>query len=198
MKERPILFSAPMVRAILEGRKTQTRRIVKYNLVLGGIHPAVASIVHRGDGWFGFEAVEEIKRQYSTTFPLHAIRSPYGQEGDRLWVKETFQAHPIYGSPVYRADWSSPYNPVEDEGWPWKPSIFMPRKTSRITLEITDIRVERLQRISPQDAIKEGLGMTLRNEPSAVQRYAELWESINGKGSWDANPWVWAITFQKL
>ena len=136
--------------------------------------------------------------------------SKHGQPGDRLWVKETFQSHPIYGHPVYRADWPTCHNPVEDERWPWKPSIFMPRKASRITLEITDVKVERLQDITDNDALAEGIqedamapmshficanGSSTR-EP--VYAFETLWESINGHGSWDANPFVWAISFKRI
>lgn len=197
MKARPILFSAPMVLAILEARKNQTRRVVKYNAAIGGIHPAVAGIVHRGDGWFGFEADEGIKRQFATTFPFHTIRCPYGQAGDQLWVKETWldlSNDPDLATIEYRADYDASTMP----DWKWKPSIFMPKDYSRITLEVTEVRVERLQDISPQDAIKEGIGMTMRNEPPAVQRYAELWESINGPGSWAENPWVWVVEFRRI
>jgi hypothetical protein len=194
MNIRPILMSAPMVRAILEGRKTQTRRIVK----------ASKSMLE-----CGFIKLEP-----------DVSKCPYGQPGDFLWVKETHQANPIYGSPVYRADYllqNGRYgpNPVNAENWPWRPSIFMPRRLSRITLEITKVRIERLQDISEEDAIAEGIeyrddigidrsfkfyGKVLEKldqwTPLPKWSYQTLWESINGPGSWAANPWVWAITFK--
>lgn len=186
-REKPILFSAPMVSAILDGRKTQTRRIIKDT----GLY-AIEERFH------GKETSERERRNLAT-------QCKYGQPGDWLWVKETHQAHPIYGSPVYRADYllqNGRYgpNPVDAECWPWKPSIFMPRRLSRITLEITDVRVERLQDISEEDAIAEGIEGSGDCGSIGFGRWAyrKLWESINGKGSWDANPWVWAITFKRI
>lgn len=175
MKERPILFSAPMVRALLDGRKTQTRRVVKPQ-------PTATR--------------EEAIRTYGKggTFILEAgffgVRCPYGQLGDRLWVRETWGA--CAGSPVYRAD----DNATCPDGGRWKPSIHMPRWASRITLEVTGVRVERLQDISEEDAIAEGVPEQ-RGDPWAFQC---LWDSINGareRCSWAANPWVWAITFSR-
>lgn len=187
-----MLFSAPMVRAILEGRKTQTRRIVKpqpdYVNPLG-----IAFWTGKG--------------------PVDYRLCPYGVEGDWLWVKETFQAHPIYGSPVYRADWQTSRNPVEAENWPWRPSIFMPRRLSRLTLKIEGVRVERLQDISESDAEAEGVEEIIEKQSghiawknyqgkdlatlSARFSYRTLWDSLNAKRGfgWDINPWVWALTF---
>ena len=190
MKERPILFRGPMVRAILEGRKTQTRRVVKDT----GLY-AIEERFH------GKETADREKHNLAT-------QCKYGISGDHLWVKETHQAHPIYGSPVYKADYQTDNNPVKIEGWPWRPSIFMPRKSSRITLEITDVRVERLQDISEEDAMSEGVDVSEyiecikppHMEPcrSAKRAYSSLWEEINGPGSWEANPWVWPITFKRI
>lgn len=226
MKERPILYTGPMVRAIIEGRKRQTRRIVKDNSILGRIHPAVSAIVHRSHGWFGFEASEDLKRQYITTFPFHTIRCPYGEPGDRLWVRETF-ALVGGGDPgifITRADYphcvpSGLENvPADAASVRWTPSIFMPRRLSRITLEIISIRVERLNDISEEDAWAEGCirgertdnggyfpawepdpsGIWERGWDCAKEWYADLWEDINGPGSWAANPWVWVIEFQNI
>jgi hypothetical protein len=140
------------------------------------------------------------------------MRCPYGQKMDRLWIRETF-AQPFrkikssFGC-VYRAD-DDGYrlNPGSMDG-KWKPSIFMPRWASRITLEITEVRVERLQSISEEDAKAEGCeplaiegdGIDLDSEgiPTFTNGYRDLWDSINGKGSWDANPWVFAISFRVL
>lgn len=188
MKERPILFSAPMVRALLAGTKTQTRRIIKPQHLAFFNQDAAAML----SDW--------------NERPL-----PYGQTGDRLWVRETFghferNQHFKPGCNVYyRADG----NCLELE--PWRPSIHMPRWASRITLEITSVRVERLQDISEADALAEGIpsidtpgAWTLPipanpNLPAIyLGAFCKLWESINGPGSWDANPWVWAIEFRRL
>ena len=182
MKERPILFSAPMVRAILSGAKTQTRRIVK--------NAHMMSV----DG----ELV-----------PIAAF-CPYGQPGGRLWVRETFACvctqemrYVEYKADRSLADFDGYDNPA---GGRWRPSIHMPRWASRITLEITDVRVERLQDISEADAVAEGARPTLAPldtvrlgaAGTAKEGFRQIWESINGPGSWDANPWVWAIEFKKL
>jgi hypothetical protein len=177
MKERPILFSGEMVRAILDGRKSQTRRIVK------------GEVVDRAA----------------------AKGCPHGTTGDRLWVRETFATG--YGGVFYRASEGDNCKSISGAIVPWKPSIFMPRKLSRLTLEITAIRVERLQQISEADARAEGvepcevLGTSggfkdyvdLNNGcESAYASYHSLWESINGKGSWQKNPWVWVIEFRQI
>jgi hypothetical protein len=195
MKERPILFSAPMVRALLDGSKTQTRRVAKnVNHVSSGGAPMC--IDPNSDDW--------------------SVKCPYGQPGDQLWVREAWhdnsgaykagKSQPIY----YRADFQQgAYNTVLR----WKPSIHMPRWASRIELEITSVRVERLQDISEADAKKEGIepftdfkksGHWLRYDKDTlngyvgnpVESYASLWESINGPGSWDLNPWVWVVEFK--
>lgn len=192
MKERPILFSVPMVMAILEGRKTQTRRIVK------------------DTGLYAIEEKYHGKETARRELANLATQCKYGKPGDRLWVRETWRTHEMPNGDdgiLFRADGS--FVPIENtaeaaEKWCavkrslWRPSIFMPRWASRITLEITGVRVERLQDISSQDAIKEGIGITMRNEPGAVQRYAEIWESINGPGSWAENPFVWVIEFRRI
>jgi len=207
MKERPILFSAPMVRAILEGRKTQTRRAAKHTLL-----ETLSRIIDCGNGWWGDEEGEI------------QVRCPYGQPGDRLWVRETWAPLEAAGTPyIYRADadedGSVPYlihgspmgggvghaNPHR-----WKPSIHMPRRASRILLEVVSVRVERLQDISDADAKAEGVIWDDAGQywqPSedincpccfAYGAYAELWESINGPKSWDANPWVWVVEFRRV
>ena len=200
MKERPILFSAPMVRALLKSRKTQTRRVVKPQPA-SGVRPSPFSKSGLEDG-HGRE-----------------LRCPYGRPGDRLWVRETW-ARPITldpGPTIYRADYPacvpSYYEnvPPADEVV-WKPSIHMPRSACRITLEITGVRVERLQDISEVDAKAEGcepidLCDHIRQSCSDIGcpgptnyrgGYQSLWESINGPGSWDTNPWVWVIEFKRI
>jgi hypothetical protein len=233
--ERPILFSAPMVRAILDGRKTQTRRVVKAPI------PTDADEVFH---WSG----EEYRRLGATNVAetgLWARRNagpagwlrfiapcPYGVPGDRLWVRETWKAQEAFDqlSPLEIGQQFAdelgdaaccPVQYVVDgrlEGsvalWQQSPpgktrvSIHMPRWASRITLQITDVRVERLNEISIEDAKAEGLswvsptfgvlGIAESWSQNPVDAYARLWEHINGPGSWAANPWVWAVTFERV
>lgn len=212
MKERPILFSAPMVRAILEGQKTMTRRAIKQQ------RPEWALVV-------------------GTKEPI--LSCPHGKVGDRLWVRETwtfdnkeylktYKDEPWRGTPdpgragvYYRASERNP------DSFPlWLPSIHMPRWASRILLEITEVRVERLQDISEEDALDEGIreetniivgascaggqhreitgdryfydGGSEEGYETPIIAFRELWESINGPGSWDANPWVWVVCFRRI
>jgi hypothetical protein len=200
-RERPIMFSAEMVRAIIDGRKSQTRRLYK---------PRSCDRIDSPGG------------------PLCSLPSPYGSPGDHLWVKETW-SHDAYG-PYYRA------TEVAPDTLRWKPSIFMPRWASRITLEITEVHVQRLQEISGDDAAAEGVTfprcdcdvccrssvMCPADASAHIDEFATLWDSINGKPrvlrdddgdpvtgddgmpvmvaarSWASNPWVWAITFRRL
>ena len=185
MKERPIIFSAPMVRAILEGRKTQTRRIVKPMR-----HPYGEML-----------SAEEIANEINNG--TCSVSSPYGIVGDLLWVKESIQALDDFDSPVqYCADGEVDFT----TNWVWKklklPSIFCPKGLSRIDLEITNIRVERLNDISEEDAIAEGVQgrMDYENNCYWPESYvfSELWESINGAGSWAKDPLVWVIEFKRV
>lgn len=211
MIERPILFSTPMVQAILVGNKTQTRRVVKprKDLLFGCLLQPheLAGEVNAGD----------------------TLNCPYGQVGDQLWVRETFstdncnEGECYYKASINDRDWYE-LNFDEISEMRWKPSIHMPRLASRIQLEIENIRVERLHDISEQDAIAEGVerwtvGMDKQPESgwwrdysytdeeaaagyppllSAKDSFRTLWESINGAGSWDLNPWVWAISFKRV
>ncbi len=216
MKERPILFSGPMVRAILSGQKTQTRRAVK----APGWAPGSGDYTGRmqlglsADGRVGLQAYFE----HRETATWHGVRCPYGQPGDRLWVRETWMD--LQGTGVehrdrdgkrqryaYGAD--TPPGSHGDEcrkdfGLKWRPSIHMPRAASRITLEVTGVRVERLQDISEADAIAEGLQRTAGGSwlPGPCDHpewaYHQLWDQINGPGAWDANPWVWVVEFKHL
>lgn len=187
MKERPILFSAEMVNAILDGRKNQTRRIVK---------PEPDSILNGEPYW----NIGGLRLRETANNPLHC---KYGLVGDSLWVRETFWHNdeiPGIDGCCYRADGEMPRHMEHSK---WKPSIFMPRLASRILLEITDIRVEQLQNISEKDAKAEGCRC---NKDTCAETgygnyrdsYRALWESINGKWSWDTNPFVFAISFKRI
>jgi len=227
MKERPILFSAPMVRAILNGKKTQTRRVVKPQ-------PTLEHVLR---GWVkssrpkGHEGKTIFAKHDGTFFQDHLyVRCPYGDIGDRLWVRETWQGPLLedsetnpaidwygpshiekYKSPahcVYRADEvpTPEYVDIEDNlCHGWKPSIHTPRWASRILLEITNVRLERLQDISEEDALAEGwprrnlvsLGPQVHKD-AARDWFADLWESIHGLDSWYENPWVWVIEFKVI
>jgi len=175
MKEHPILFSTPMVRAILDGRKTQTRRIMKIQPDSRGTR---CTNVHFED-WHGRE-----------------LKCKYGWVGDVLWVREAWCTSTKGW--IYKADGIDIPK--------WKPSIFMPKRACRIKLQITDIRVEKLCDISEDNAVAEGIEKKegiydhvhggINQEPSDI--YAELWDKINGTGSWIKNPWVWVIEFKKL
>ena len=169
MNEKPILFSTPMVRAILDGRKTMTRRVVKCD-----------SIVDNKPYW-------NIGGFREGNFPY--------QVGIWLWVRETWQGTKDCIS--YKA--SDPQQVVEFNYEPWRPSIFMPRWASRITLEITNVRVERLHEITEEDAEKEGVSFTQYTNANARFHFMELWDSINSKKyPWESNPWVWVIEFKRL
>ena len=185
MKERPILFSAPMVRALLAGTKTQTRRVVKMK--------SHQQIEQRDDGrdWPWMYDGERDADYW--------MACPYGQPGDRLWVRETFRgcrAYEVQGYPP--KDWGNKPIWFEADGAPpgrpdqWasrsRPSIHMPRWASRITLEVTGVRVETLGVISHEDALAEGV--------SSIEEYKALWINING--AWLPETWVWVVDFKGL
>lgn len=198
-KERPILFSAPMVRALLNGTKTQTRRVVKPQ-------PEIAQLLTHS-GWSAWHD--------GSGRPL---RNPYGQPGDRLWVREAWQVHHAGGDePIHGPMKEHPgglvcmgYRATEEErvrdhqpfakpyAGPWRPSIHMPRWACRLVLEVTDVRVQRLQAISGADAVAEGVYARLPDNGIAQSEFADLWRSINGADSWTANPWVWAVSFRRV
>ena len=204
MKERPILFSAPMVRAILEGRKTQTRRVVK--------EPRWAE-----PGGLDMYYDDRLCAIAKVSGCLADVECLYGKPGDRLWVRETFLDFKtkIYSSAgmteapaqaVYKADGGTLLN-----GAKWKPSIHMPRWASRILLEVTETRVQRLLEITESDAMAEGampwqFGLEQRlttGERGADSPYrsgfACLWDDINAdRATWKSNPWVWAVTFKEV
>jgi hypothetical protein len=206
-----------MVRALLNGSKTQTRRVVKPQPPAVFCEGDVAAITN-GTRW----AFSRLPERIAHPPGLHeGILCPYGQPGDRLWVRETFadlrgtgiEHRPDPSGPLNRYAFAADHPPGSngDEarkefGVKWKPSIHMPRAASRITLEITGVRVERLQDISEDDALAEGCSSTaIVHEDGedytghyASEEYQDLWESINGPGSWDANPWVWVVEFKRV
>ena len=220
MKERPILFSGPMVKAILEGRKTQTRRIVKQvphwqhcgkDIMEWGLSGCYTD---NGQHWLDIQTeVDDNSHE--------EIRCPYGKPGERLWVRETWAAWDSVsdleaselecsvGDMVEMGISQAHISYRADPGfhaYRWRPSIFMPRWASRITLEIVSVRVERLQDISDEDAIAEGVGSPVGTplrygsvtEDWNRRAFASLWQSINGPGSWDANTWVWVVEFKRV
>lgn len=233
-KERPILFSGPMVRAILDGSKTQTRRVVKnsyFDLVDG---------YDRVDSGYWRSWVDP----GSGALASHDVKCPYGVEGHLLWVRETWADVNSESGPsiMYRADndmrtwqdFSTSFGPdygagpsMDYDSYPgdytmwwsdlmngepdhkWKPSIHMYRWASRITLEINSIGIERLNDISHDDCLSEGVSGSRRTKEDgqqllpagnsmARQRFCNLWESINGEGSWSLNPWVWVVKFHRV
>lgn len=216
-KERPILFSGPMVRAILAGTKTQTRRVLN---PLSLTFPIV--------GWERWIVPPpptyphwEPEPQYTESgLPLWASvdadgthrewRCPYGEPGDRLWVRETWRSYDLDGT-LEGAKQTLRYRASQNEAMiTWKPSIHMPRWASRISLEITEIRVQRVQDISDADAIAEGVtweqgvhrerGYAPISKDSPVAAFRRLWNEINeARGySWANNPWVWCISFKRI
>lgn len=222
MTERPILFSDAMVRAILAGAKTQTRRVMTPQPIdecgapiVGAYHPIV---VRRG--------IEEPgPERWGASTEEQSWPCPYGRPGDRLYVREAWGHAFTYGgqSPAiaYRATksawrtdgarvFTSEIEHATSDGQRWRPSIHMPRWASRLTLEVTSVRVERVQSISEEDARAEGLtrhaagwsaGGDGYDTLTARQAYAELWDEINGERegcSWDANPWCWCVSFKRV
>lgn len=198
--ENPILFSTPMVKAILEGRKTQTRRVVKWKpyhegekinfnfsgMSLGqymtGVPESGYVLYSRGHGgtW------------NQKTKPIHC---PYGEPGDILWVRETWAPARGVVAPGYLYKSIDNLNDVK-----WKPSIHMPRKAARIFLKVKDVRVERLQDITGEDAQAEGVKPSIFPYQPLKPMFEKLWNDINAKRGygWDANPWVWVIEFERV
>lgn len=227
--EKPIIMSTPMVQGIQEDRKTQTRRIKGLDFINENPDkwefintsdkldfPRPADCKYPENVWYYWNNVHNNSRSFIS-------QCPYGKPGDVLWVRETWAKTgdnfhddwPGHGEYYYRAD--DPYSELEPnsptKGLPkWKPSIFMPKEACRIKLLVKDIRVERLQDISEQDAIAEGIqtlcdpkisetgsGQKFYNEGDyPTDHYERLWESINGKDSWNKNPWVWVVTFKRI
>jgi hypothetical protein len=211
MNEKPILFNSEMVRAVFDGRKTMTRRVMK--------NPSWSKM-DDDTFWSGVQVGYDHKLEF--------INCPYGRPGDLLWVRETWAAVSPHDYPApieectieYKADTGNPYPgdwSVEDaRGNPdapkWRPSIFMPRWASRLTLRVTAVRVERVQDISKKDIIAEGVNwsesfpegytnkLNKRGYGSAEAAFRDLWDSINAKRgySWESNPFVWVVEFEPL
>lgn len=201
MTEHSIIFNGDMVRAILRGEKTQTRRPVKPQPATGciySINGAHNAALHLTDAGCQVRYIPPTGRSKD-----HLLLCPFGQPGDRLWVRETFAlGEPPYFGVAYRADEGDNPEDVGGERQKWTPSIHMPRYLSRITLEITDINVERVQDITEDEAIKEGVVDPIMGtyglSPKTVFR--DMWNDIyaeRGLG-WNETPWVWAITFRRV
>ena len=186
LKERPIIMGAESVRAILEGRKTQTRRAInprKYNIA-GWDMPRT-----KEDMEAGYPFAENADGDFVSVVDW----CPYGRVGDRLWVREIFNCNEE--GIAYKA------TQPDMDGMPWKSPIYMPRTYSRITLEITDIRVERVQDITNNDAKSEGVEPeVLSGHYYYLSGYHELWQDLNAKRGypWESNPWVWVISFKQI
>lgn len=201
-KLRPILFSTAMVQAILDGRKTQTRRVVK--------NPENYYMDEMLDGLWPYKSIG------------NPAKCPYGQPGDILWVRETwcyvmlFHAHDLLeGSRdsnlyVYKTSFHEDWMEYAKEkyGYKWKPSIHMPFAAARIFLRVKNVRVERLQDISERDAVAEGIMNVYIHyyvgdkfvipKDNPINSFRSLWQSINGSESWEANPWVWVVEFEPI
>ncbi|WP_039788618.1 hypothetical protein [Herbaspirillum huttiense] len=230
MKEGPILMNSPMVRATLADHKTNTRREI---IRLGGFGK-ITQFGRSDTPGYDWHFRDSAMRWHDLLHSQLIKACPYGQSGDRLWVRETFvqgfEYDPVTdrlrqfdedGNELPKKIWYRATDSIswsDDAGWetnvPWKPSIHMPRSACRILLEITGVRVERLQDISNADCWAEGIeevdgtldplkicelakrmGRCI-DDPSPT--FAALWESISGPGSWDANPWVWVIEFRRI
>lgn len=225
MKERPIIFNPEMVRAIIDGRKTMTRRIMKVQPESNqlGLLLITDSTKHSDIGKYHWAESNATGNHVRSKFFL----CPFGAVGDRIWVREAFFPAPLemQSAPPRKTMWNiayrdgvqmdklapAEYNPTIYNYERWTPSIHMPRWASRILLEITDVRVERLNAISEEDARAEGIidGGCLNcgepepcgcanPEPDATDAFAYLWQSIYGQENWNANPWVWVISFERI
>lgn len=215
--EKPVIFIGEMVRAILEGRKTQTRRVINWKNIAkqSGSTKGKLAYSETFKSWAVFNGNNGID--------VSLVKCPYGTVGTHLWVRETWgigtRPHPLHGwvdGIEYKADCyyleekddliltpipeGSKYDKYEGKGW--KPSIHMPRWASRITLEVKEIRVERLQDISEDDAEKEGVKpYTAPAEmPAYKPAFADIWDKINYDSGfeWDVNPWVWVVSFERI
>lgn len=203
MKERPILFSGPMVCAILQGRKTQTRRLRSLGLINQA--PDNWELMRQGALLGGWAATFGRAGSALGADDVMTIFCPYGAPGDRLWGRETWNCIDT-GIKTQRRDWVR-YRATDGDELHWRPSIHMPRWASRIDLDLTDVRVERVQSITPRDVVAEGI----YHEPGEwgldsdythlVKAFGTLWDDVNGAkpvGAWASNPWVWALTVKRI
>ncbi len=205
MKERPILFNTEMVPAILDGRKTQTRRVVKPQPPMG--FRAWHGLINGYQAWTTHDTQGEKGFNYEA-------KCPYGEPGDSLWVREKFTLECPYkhtdgcGNPDHVIYWASERDVVRESITSrWRPSIHMPRWASRITLEVTGVRVEPVQSITPQDIEAEGTSQVWKeavyineHKQQRLRDFRHLWNTINANHgfSWEVNPWVWIIEFQVM
>ena len=198
VKERPILFSGPMVRAILDGRKTQTRRVIKPQPEHKQVHDWKGERLYDGEHrlWWWEDQCWDLDVEM---LPDLIAYCPYGEIGDRPWVRET------WFNPDYQNDGriSEPtyYRATDDpDEWLWRPSIHMPRWASRIDLEITDVRVERVQEITDYDCCMEGVPVRSVDGAELKDDFSRLWDSINLKRGygWEVNPFCWCLTFKRI
>ena len=200
MREKPILFSTPMVQAILDDRKSMTRRVIK---------PQPSENVNRVIMERGLEGTVRAKFM-ANTYCLSRYDSPQYQPGDILWVRETWQNlaedsddGEMYNNWLYKADKENTPFGHDDEGNPfylkWRPSIHMPKVAARIWLEVVSVRVERLQEITYDDCLREGM-WNYGTDVDTLAAFQELWQNLNAKHGydWDINPWVWVVEFKKV
>lgn len=186
-KERPIIFSPPMVRAIMSRTKTVTRRIMKTQPMPFG-----------SDLWILKTKILKTKDDSAIVWsvdekpPMHLLTelSPYGIPGDNLWVRETWYVQEGANLPLYRADYYATMHRFGQLSLKWKSPIFMPRRFSRLTLQIVSLRAERLQQMTEEDARKEGV--------QSIKEYALLWDVLHSESNWQSNPWVWVVDFRVL
>ncbi len=198
MTEHPILFTTPMVRAILEGRKTQTRRVIRQKIY-----------THSS----GYKLMQRIGYVNLALMSKQIIKSPFGWPGDVLWVRETWRVCSLVDYQAfdieYKADGTTrrirdDFEPSGRPAGEWYPSIFMPRRFCRLLLRVVEVRVQRVQEISADDGQAEGIDISaipgLGSDACIVKAFAGLWDSINARRGhpWSANDWVWAITFERI
>jgi len=212
MIARPILFSAPMVRAMLDGSKTQTRRVIKPQPRSNGkiFNARAGEIRCEQDNLPPSALLWDVGKHRVTVCDLDGtlqLCCPYGVPGDTLWVKESIQRDEALGQ---ASSFAADCTPTKATEWAWKrkalPGMFMPKVLSRITLEVTGVRVERVQDISEADAVAEGVHAVevptcvVQNGYTIPARaaYETLWCDINGAQSWADNPWVWVVEFRRV
>ena len=189
MKEIPILFSTPMVQAILAGNKTMTRRVIKPQPPAGkygGVNIYNQHIIYPDDDSF-----------YDAKYGLY--KCPYGQPGDKLWVQETFRESFKHAATQWEYRVDTPRETDAQTPFNWSHSIHMPKSAARIWLEVVSVRVERLQDITYDDCLREGM-WDFGTDVDTLAAFQELWQNLNAKRGfgWDINSWVWVVSFKRL